>query len=82
MDAYFNHKALKGLTTKQIEQFEQIHKKHIAAWESEIRIEQHSLNNLKNVEWVPNENCFHAHYKRYKKLSPTWYHYTLDGNWY
>jgi hypothetical protein len=75
-------KVLKNLTDSQMVQFAEIHSKHIKAWESEDRIMQHSFSNIKKVVWVQEENCFHVFYKRYKKFSPTWYHYTLEGDWY
>lgn len=62
--------------------FYDIHRKHYNAWESEERKEQHSLNNIKKIEWNNQEQCFHVFYKATKRFSATWYHYTLDGKWY
>ncbi|MEC1726950.1 hypothetical protein P9E34_19770 [Schinkia azotoformans] len=55
--------------------------RHFNAWDSEERQEQHSLYNIKKVEWNRKENCFHVHYKKTKYFGETWYHYT-NGRWY
>lgn len=62
--------------------FYDIQLKHFNAWESYERKEQHSLNNIKKIEWNNQEQCFHVFYKATKRFASTWYHYLLNGTWY
>ncbi|ADU31003.1 hypothetical protein [Evansella cellulosilytica] len=56
--------------------------KHYLAWESEVRKEQHSLDNIHSVKWVNEEKCFHVHYKKTKHFNKEWYHYDpADETW-
>lgn len=56
--------------------------KHYNCWESDERKQQHSLKNIKKVEWNREDKCFHVHYKKTKHFNEVWYHYTLRGDWY
>lgn len=62
--------------------FYNVHSRHYNAWESAERKQQHSLNNIRKITWNGEEQCFHVFYKKTKDFSPTWYHYTLSGDWY
>ncbi|MEC1725886.1 hypothetical protein P9E34_14300 [Schinkia azotoformans] len=62
--------------------FYKVYIKHFNAWESDERKQQHSLKNIKKVEWNREENCFNVYYKKTKHFRETWYHYTLSGKWY
>lgn len=62
--------------------FKKLHDKHLQAWESEERKEQHSLDNIKNVKYNPSDNLFYVYYKKTKHFEKEWYHYdTNRGVW-
>lgn len=62
--------------------FYRVWTKHYNVWESPERRDQHSLDNISKILWDNNEKCFKVYYKKTKKFSSTWYHYTLSGEWY
>ena len=73
---------LLNLSETGMTNFAEVHRKHVAAWESKERIKQHSLSNIQKVKWDRNEKCFKVYYKKTKQFSSEWYHYTLSGIWY
>jgi hypothetical protein len=71
-----------GLTSEQYKRLIPILNSHIRVWGQDSLIEQHSLNNIEKAYWVPEECCFHVHYKETEEHRKVWYHYdSTDGTW-
>jgi hypothetical protein len=84
IDGYIEHNGNKfGLTDDQYERFAALHTRHLNAWESDERREQHALENIDRVEYHPETDLFHVYYKATKRFKrPEWYHYdTNRGVW-
>lgn len=64
------------LTKEQQKLLERMQQRHQNAWESEKRRLEHSIEQMKRVEWDEQEKCLKVYYQA------DWYHYGLDGSWY
>ena len=71
-----------GLNEPQFYNFIRIHNKHLRQWGQEDLVEQHLYTNIRKIDWVESEQCFHVHYFSTKEHKEIWYHYCLDGTWY
>lgn len=70
------------LTEKLYNRFIKLHQKHLNAWETEERIQQHSLENIEKITYNSVEDIFYVYYKKTDHYSETWYHYdTNRGVW-
>lgn len=63
------------LTEKQQELFLRVYNAHLATMGPENK-SNHSLQNIKKIEWNRNEVCLHVYYR-----SGEWWHYS-NGTWY
>jgi hypothetical protein len=71
-----------GFNEPQFYNFIRIHNKHLRQWGQEDLVEQYLYTNIKKLEWVEEEQCFHVHFFATKEHKEIWYHYCLDGTWY
>lgn len=55
---------------------ETTNQRHQRAWEREKKKAEHSVEQMKEVNWDSEEECLKVYYE--KDL----YHYSLDGSWY
>lgn len=71
-----------GLSDILHNRFKRLHDKHLNAWESTERREQHSLDNIERVKYNSDEDLFYVYYKETEHFKKTWYHYdTNRGVW-
>ncbi|WP_338709212.1 hypothetical protein [Paenibacillus amylolyticus] len=76
MRKYENVPGYSLLTEEQKQLLKETNRRHQRAWESEKKKAEHSVEQMKKVEWDRQEKCLKVYYEK------DWYHYSLDGSWY